>query len=74
MTPIKNYIANWFLNRKFRFTCDCLIAIDVTGTVREYEIKGAEIILLIAREKDGRIVHIGLNTPSLQIEEIKDEI
>jgi hypothetical protein len=74
MTPIKNYIATQFLNKKFRFTCDCLIPIDITGIVRDYEIKGIEIVLFVSREKDGKIIHIGLNTPSLQIEEITGAI
>ena len=42
---------------------------DVIGTVKEYSISNNEIILLISTNT--RILHIGLNTPSLVIEEIK---
>lgn len=66
MTPIKNYIAEMFLNKKYRFKCDCLIPIDVTGVVKDFEISHNEIILLVL--VDSKIIHIGLNSPSLQIE------
>lgn len=67
MTPIKNYIAKLFLNNKYRFKCDCLIPIDVTGIVKDYEIStNHEIILHVL--VDNKIIHIGLNSPSLHIE------
>lgn len=68
MTPIKQYIANTFINKSFHFICDCIIPIDVKGIVQDYEIIGNEIVLLVL--VNGKIIHIGLNTGSLQIEEI----
>lgn len=68
MTPIKNYIANTFINKSFHFTCDCIIPINIKGLVKDYEIIGNEIVLLVSVNE--KIIHIGLNTGSLQIEEI----
>ena len=69
MTPIKNYIAEQFLNNAYHFKCDCIMPIDVIGIVKDYEIVGHEIILLVSA--DNKIIHIGLNTSSLQIKEMK---
>ena len=70
MTPIKNYIAEQFVNKSFRFKCDCLIPIDTMGMVKDYEITNNEIVLYIVTTS-GKIIHVGLNTPSLQIEPIQ---
>lgn len=66
MTPIKTYIAKMFLNNTYRFKCDCLIPIDVVGIVKDFEISHSEIILHVL--VDSKIIHIGLNSPSLHIE------
>ena len=66
MTPIKEYIGGLFIGKTLHFKCDCLIPIDVIGTVREYEVVGHDVVLYV--ETSGRIIHIGLNTPSLQID------
>lgn len=68
MLPIKQYIAERFIGNAYRFKCECLIPIDVIGTVKDYEISHNEIILLV--EVNSKIVHIGLNSPSLTIEAI----
>lgn len=68
MIPIKQYIAKQFLNNTYHFKCDCIMPIDVIGTVVDYEISGYEIILSVCTDK--KIIHIGLNTSSLVIEEI----
>ena len=65
MTPIKNYIAEQFLNKKYHFVCDCIIPLDVIGVVKDYEITGHEIVLIVLT--NDRLIHIGLNTSSLQI-------
>lgn len=67
MQPIKDHIASLFIDKTIHVKCDCLLPIDVTGIVVDYEIIGNEIVLCIS--KDGKIIRIGLNTPSLQIEE-----
>lgn len=68
MIPVKQYIAELFINKTFRFKCDCLIPIDVIGTVKDYNINNSEIILLV--NVNNKLIHIGLNTPSLHIEQI----
>lgn len=67
MTPIKDFIAKTFLKKAFHFSCDCLLDLDVKGIVNDYEILGNEIILIVTNN-DGKVIHIGLNTPSLKIE------
>lgn len=66
MIPIKNYIAELFINKTYRFKCDCLVPFDIIGTVKDYEIVGHEIVLLVS--VNNKIIHIGLNTSALQIE------
>lgn len=68
MQHIKDYIASLFINKTVHVTCDCLLPIDVTGIVVDYELIGTEIVICIS--KNGKIVKVGLNTPSLQIEEL----
>lgn len=64
----KDYIAKYMLGKKFRFYCDCLIKLDITGIVTKYSINGSEIIYLIETEKGP--VKIGENTPNLQIKRV----
>lgn len=66
MIPIKQYIAEQFLNKVYHFKCDCLIPIDIIGIVKDYNITKSEIILYVS--VNNKVIHIGLNTPSLQIE------
>jgi hypothetical protein len=65
MTPIKNYIGDQFLNKTYHFVCDCIIPLDVIGVVKDYEIIGHEIVLTVLTNE--KLIHIGLNTSSLQI-------
>lgn len=69
MTPIKDHIAKQFVGKSFHFKCECIFPIDITGTVKDYEISGNEIILLV--DHNGKIIHIGLNTTSLQVQEVQ---
>lgn len=66
--PIKEYIARQFLNDTYRFKCDCVVPLDIIGVVKDYEISGNEIVLLV--ESQSRLLHIGLNTPNLYIEKL----
>lgn len=68
MTPIKEYIVKSFLNKSFHFTCNCIMNLDVSGSVCDYEIVGSEIVLFVLH--NNKVIRIGLNTPSLMIEEI----
>lgn len=67
MIAIKEHIAKQFIGRTYRFKCDCLVPLDIIGVVKDYEISNNEIILLV--EHNSRLLHIGVNTPSLYIEE-----
>jgi hypothetical protein len=66
MIHVKQYIAEQFINKTFHFKCDCLVPLDIVGLVKDYNISNSEIILLVS--VNNKIIHIGLNTPSLQIE------
>jgi hypothetical protein len=68
MIPIKQYIAQQFIKNTYHFTCDCLIPLDVIGTVKDYNISNNEIVLIVS--VNNKIIHIGLNTPSLYIEQV----
>lgn len=68
MIPVKQYIAEQFINNTYQFTCDCLIPLDVIGTVKDYNISNNEIVLVVS--VNNKIIHIGLNTPSLYIERV----
>lgn len=68
MKFIRDYIGQQFVHKNFHFVCDCLVPLDVTGMVQDYEIIGGEILLLV--EVNQKIIKIGLNHPTLKIEEI----
>ena len=68
MIPVKQYIAEQFINKTFRFKCDCLVPLDIIGLVKDYNISNSEIILLVS--VNNKLIHIGLNTPSLQIDSV----
>ena len=68
MIQIKEHIAKQFIDHTYRFKCDCIVPFDIIGTVKDYQISGNEIVLLV--EVNGKIIHIGLNTSALNIEAI----
>ena len=68
MIHIKEYIAKQFINKSFHFKCDCLIPLDITGTVKDYKIAGSDIILIV--DTTNKLIRVCLNTPSLQVEPI----
>lgn len=68
MITIKEYIAKQLIGHTYRFKCDCVVPLDIIGVVKDYEISGNEIILIV--ESNSRLLHIGINTPSLYIEEL----
>lgn len=69
MVYIKDYIGNYFVGKKFRFKCTCLISFDFEGEVKGYKIKDTEIVLQVDRGQ-GKLIDIGLNHPKLNIDEI----
>ena len=68
METLKNFIAKKLVGSKFRFTCDCIVPLDVVGVVKDFEILNNEIIYLI--DVGGKIIKIGENHPNLMIEEL----
>ena len=68
MLPIKEYIATQFINNTYRFKCDCIGPFDIVGVVKDYEFAGNEIVLIV--QTSSRLMHIGLNTNALMIEQL----
>jgi len=66
--PIKDYLAKSMLGKRFHFHCDCIISMDVDGTVRDYKIEGNEIIFAV--DTGSKIIPIGENHPNLKISRI----
>ncbi|MBQ1570578.1 MAG: hypothetical protein IIZ78_05580 [Clostridiales bacterium] len=62
----KEYIANKFKGKRVRFTCDCVLRIDIIGEIVGYEIHNNEIIYKVLT--GNRIVPVGENTRGLTIE------
>ena len=64
-TPLKKYLAKLLIGKTFRFTCDCLIPIDVVGVVKDFEISNNEIIFIV--DVNGKYIKIGENHPNMTI-------
>ncbi len=62
---LKDYLAKQLLNKKFRFVCNCIISMNVTGTIKDYDIINNEIIFIV--ESKGKLIKIGENHPKLKI-------
>lgn len=62
---LKDYIGKMMIGKRFRFLCRCIISMDITGTIKDYEISSNEIIFLV--DVDGKIIKIGENHPNLKI-------
>lgn len=62
----KDYISSIFIGKKVRFISDCIIKLDITGTIIGTEKSGSELIYLV--NTGNRIVKVGENTSKLVIE------
>ena len=62
----KDYIKSIFKGKKVRFRSDCIVKIDITGTVIGFDHSGSELIFLVNTGE--RIVKIGENTSKLEID------
>lgn len=62
----KDYIKSLFLNKKVRFTSDCIVKIDIIGTVIGVDHVGSELLFLV--NTGNKIVKIGENTSKLNVE------
>ena len=69
MIDFKQYLGEQFLDKKFHFTCECLIPFDVVGIIIDYTIEGNELILHV--DVNGKVMKIGENHPNLKIEPVK---
>ena len=69
MTPLKSYIADCMVGKRFRFKCDCLLNIDVVGVVKGWNINNGEILWNILTD-DKKVIRIGENHPNMYIEEL----
>lgn len=66
MILYKDYIKSQLINKRVRFVSDCIVKIDITGTVVGVDHVGSELIFLVNTGE--RIVKIGENTSKLKIE------
>ena len=66
MILYKDYIKSQLINKRVRFVSDCIVKIDITGTVVGVDHAGSELIFLVNTGE--RIVKIGENTSKLKIE------
>lgn len=62
---LKDYIGKMMIGKRFRFLCNCIISMDVTGTIKDYEISSNEIIFFVDTGK--KVIKIGENHPNLKI-------
>lgn len=69
MTPIKTYIADSLVGKRFHFKCDCLMGIDVTGVVKGWNVYQGEIIWDVYTDS-GKFIRIGMNHPNMEVEKI----
>lgn len=70
MKDFKKYILSQFIGKRWHLHCDCLIPLDLKGTVKDTEFRDNEILFHIRRDGDGKIVTIGSNHPNMKIEEM----
>lgn len=67
MQTFKSYIAKSLIGKRLHFKCDCLLGLDHTGIIKDFEMISNEIVFIV--DVDGRIVRIGENHPNLYVEE-----
>lgn len=66
MEGYKDYIIKQFKGRKVRFLSDCIVRLDIIGTVVDVENNGSEIIYIV--DSGDKLLKIGENTPKLMID------
>ena len=67
MIEFKRYIASQIIGKKLRFQCDCIMKMDIAGTVVDYELISNEIVFSV--DVNSKIIKIGENHPDLYIKE-----
>lgn len=69
MTPIKSYMADSLVGKHLHFRCDCVMNIDVIGTVKGWSVYQGEIVWDIYTD-NGKVISIGENHPNMFIEDV----
>lgn len=63
---LKDYLASLLIGKKIRFTCNCIMNLNITGRVKDYILTDTEILWIV--DTGSKIVKVGSNTPNMQIE------
>ena len=69
MIPIKTYIADSMVGKRFHFKCDCLLNINLIGTIKGWSLHNGEIIWDVYTDS-GKFIKIGENHPNMNIDEL----
>lgn len=67
MTPIKSYLANTLVGKRVHFQCDCVLNIDVIGSIKGWSLNQGEILWEVVTD-EGKMIKIGENHPNMNIE------
>ena len=59
-------MAQQMVGKTMHFKCDCILALDVTGQVVDFEITKDETIFTIST--NGKLIKIGTNHPNMEVE------
>ena len=71
MIAFKHHIAQSMIGQKIHFKCDCIIPLDHTGVIKDYEItNNNEIVFLV--DVNSKIIKIGENHPNLYVEKVNN--
>ena len=62
-------MADSLVGKRLHFRCNCLLNIDVVGTVKGWSLYQGEIIWDVYT-KEGKFIRIGENHPNMEIEEV----
>lgn len=66
---VKDLLKKHLIGETYRFRTKCLFPIDVTGTITDLDILSGEMVLFVTSGE--KIFKIGLNSPTLEIEEVR---
>ncbi len=68
MTPIRQHMAQQLVGQTLHFKCECILGIDVTGKVVDYELTKDETIFIVS--SNGKLIKIGSNHPNMEVEPV----
>lgn len=63
--PFKEYMGDQMIGHKLHFQCDCMMQLNVYGTIVDYSIIKNELVFSV--DVNGKIIQIGENHPNLYI-------